>query len=212
MPFTKTASIKFLNTLVDAVDITVVDFDTEVRVARYARANSRVSSSGSGSRAQRVDRAVRRDPRVSGRRRRPGRAQDHAALYRRRRHPQLHPVQRADRPAQGVGRHRLRHRRARTPVVVGARCFSGHPPADRGRDRRAGVLPAGRERSRPRVRQGPRRDTRAVQSAIVSTNDKTDGAWRKVEIKVVTRKGDYRSRSRKGYFAPYKKPPDKPKR
>ena len=30
-------SIKFLNTLTDAVDITVVDFDTEVRAARYSQ-------------------------------------------------------------------------------------------------------------------------------------------------------------------------------
>jgi Ca-activated chloride channel family protein len=35
--FTKTASIKFLNTLQDAVDITLVDFDTEVRVARFGQ-------------------------------------------------------------------------------------------------------------------------------------------------------------------------------
>lgn len=35
--FTRTASIKFLNTLLDAVDVTVVDFDTEVRVARYGQ-------------------------------------------------------------------------------------------------------------------------------------------------------------------------------
>jgi Ca-activated chloride channel family protein len=38
MSFTKTASIKFLNRLTDAVDITVVDFDTEVRAARYSQA------------------------------------------------------------------------------------------------------------------------------------------------------------------------------
>jgi VWFA-related protein len=37
MSFTKTASIKCLNTLTDAVDITVVDFDTEVRAARYSQ-------------------------------------------------------------------------------------------------------------------------------------------------------------------------------
>src|SRR5439155_10595176 len=35
--FTRTAAVKFLNTLVDAVDITFVDFDTEVRVTRYAQ-------------------------------------------------------------------------------------------------------------------------------------------------------------------------------
>jgi Ca-activated chloride channel family protein len=33
--FAKTAAIKFLNTLTEAADITLVDFDTEVRVARF---------------------------------------------------------------------------------------------------------------------------------------------------------------------------------
>jgi Ca-activated chloride channel family protein len=37
MDFTKTAAIRFLNTLVDAVDITVVSFDTEVRVTRHSQ-------------------------------------------------------------------------------------------------------------------------------------------------------------------------------
>jgi len=37
--FTKTAAIKFLNTLLEAVDITVVDFDTEVRATRYSQAD-----------------------------------------------------------------------------------------------------------------------------------------------------------------------------
>ena len=40
LAFTKTAAIKFLNTLTDARDVTVVDFDTEVRVARSPRRNS----------------------------------------------------------------------------------------------------------------------------------------------------------------------------
>jgi len=38
LSFTKTAAIKFLNRLTDAVDITVMDFDTEVRSARYSQA------------------------------------------------------------------------------------------------------------------------------------------------------------------------------
>src|SRR6185503_12729303 len=37
MAFTRTAAVRFLNTLTDAVDITVVDFDTEVRLARYSQ-------------------------------------------------------------------------------------------------------------------------------------------------------------------------------
>jgi Ca-activated chloride channel family protein len=38
LAFTKTAAVKFLNTLTDARDVTVVDFDTEVRAARYSQA------------------------------------------------------------------------------------------------------------------------------------------------------------------------------
>jgi Ca-activated chloride channel homolog len=33
--FTRTAAVKFLNSLTEALDVTLVDFDTEVRVARY---------------------------------------------------------------------------------------------------------------------------------------------------------------------------------
>jgi len=38
MSFARTAAIKFLNAVDEAVDITLVDFDTEVRVARYGPA------------------------------------------------------------------------------------------------------------------------------------------------------------------------------
>src|SRR5207248_1352104 len=45
----------------------------------------------------------------------------------------------------------------------------------------------------------------------LSTDDRTDGAWRKVELKVTGKNGrDYRIRARKGYFAPYKNAPGKP--
>src|SRR5262249_46001123 len=37
MTFSKTAAIKFLNRLVHAADITVIDFDTEVRAARFSQ-------------------------------------------------------------------------------------------------------------------------------------------------------------------------------
>ena len=88
-PSRKTASIKFLNTLTDAVDITVVDFDTEVRVARYSQNEfARLDRADPPAEGERRDGAVRRDRRLSGRRRRPGRPEDHAALHRRRRHAQ----------------------------------------------------------------------------------------------------------------------------
>ena len=66
----------------------------------------------------------------------------------------------------------------------------------------------------------PRADADKVLAAIraqytigyLSTDDRADGAWRKVEIKVTRKDGrDYRIRSRKGYFAPYKNAPAKPK-
>lgn len=49
LAFIKTAAVKFLNRLPDAKDITVIDFDTEVRAARYsqnefARAIERIRS------------------------------------------------------------------------------------------------------------------------------------------------------------------------
>ena len=37
--FTKTAAVRFLNTLTEAVDITFVDFDTEIRATRYSQAD-----------------------------------------------------------------------------------------------------------------------------------------------------------------------------
>src|SRR5205823_4661870 len=39
MTFTRTAAIKFLNRLTDAIDVTVVDFDSEVRTARFGQGN-----------------------------------------------------------------------------------------------------------------------------------------------------------------------------
>lgn len=36
--FTRSASIRFLNTMTEAVDMTLVDFDTEVRAARFSQA------------------------------------------------------------------------------------------------------------------------------------------------------------------------------
>ena len=39
IPLARTAAIKFLNTLTQAVDITLVDFDTEVRAGRFTQAD-----------------------------------------------------------------------------------------------------------------------------------------------------------------------------
>src|SRR5262249_29173392 len=39
----------------------------------------------------------------------------------------------------------------------------------------------------------------------LSTNEKTDGKWRKVDIRL--KRGDLRPRSRRGYFAPFRPTP-----
>ena len=89
--FTRTAAIKFLNTLTDAVDITVVDFDTEVRARalRPERVRAADRAHPRSSKADGLDGAVRRHRRVPRRRRRAGRPQDHAAVHRRRRYAEL---------------------------------------------------------------------------------------------------------------------------
>ena len=113
--------IKFLNTLTDAVDITVVDFDTEVRTARYSRASSRASSSASGRRRPTATRrCTTRSASISTAP--PARtaarsccstptAATRAARCR------FHELLES---AQGLRRHRLRDRRARAPDAVGA--------------------------------------------------------------------------------------------
>jgi VWFA-related protein len=57
------------------------------------------------------------------------------------------------------------------------------------------------------------RDEIRAQYALgfTSTNTKQDGGWRKVDIKVVRDGGkDVRIRTRKGYFAPYKRVSQQP--
>ena len=69
------AAIKFLNTLTDADDITLVDFDTEVRVARYSQRDfARLDRADPPAEADGLDRALRRARHLSRRRRRAGRA------------------------------------------------------------------------------------------------------------------------------------------
>jgi Ca-activated chloride channel family protein len=174
--FTKTASIKFLNTLVDAVDITMVDFDTQVRVARY----------GQDEFARLIERI--RQQKASG----------WTALY----------------DAIGVYLDGAAGQEGRKIMLL---------YTDGGDNRSAirfnelldllkasdvtvyaiGELEAVYDRVLAAIRA-------QFTIGYLSTNDKADGAWRKVEIKV-TRKDDYRTRSRKGYFAPYKSAADKPK-
>jgi VWFA-related protein len=209
--FTKTASIKFLNTLVDAVDITMVDFDTEVRVARYgqdefARLIERIrQQKASGWTALYdaigvyLDGAAGQEGRKIMLLYTDGGDNRSAIRF----NELLDLLKASDVTVYAIGE--LEHQSSSSKFVqrgilqqiadaTGGQAFFPldvkdlDPVYDK-------VLAAIRAQ---------------YTIGYLSTNGKADGAWRKVEIKAKG-KGDYRTRSRNGYFAPYKSAPDKPK-
>jgi len=202
--FTKTAAIKFLNTLTDAVDITVVDFDTEVRTARYgqsefARLIERIRQKKADGYTALYD-AI-------------GTYLDGAAAQNGRKimlvytdggdtrsslqwHELLDLLKASDVTVYAIGM--LEHQMQSTKLqqrmtiqqmaeVTGGQAF--FPTAVKELDK---------------VYEKVVAEIRAQYTiGFQSTNVKTDGAWRKVEVKVARK--DLRVRSRRGYFAAYKK-------
>jgi Ca-activated chloride channel family protein len=208
MKFTKTAAVKFLNTLLDAVDVTVVDFDTEVRLARYgqndfARLIERIRQrKATGWTALYdaigvyLDGAAGQDGRkimllyTDG-----GDTRSSTSL-----HELLDLLKASDVTVYAIGE--LEHQsssgalEARTVLQQIAETTGGQaffPLSVKQLDEIYGKVLA---------------QIRAQYTiGYLSTNDKKDGSWRKIEIKVARRDGrDYRVRARKGYFAPYKRP------
>ena len=207
MSFTKTASIKFLNTLTDAVDITVVDFDTEVRTARYgqkefARLIERIRQKKASGYTALYD-AI-------------GTYLDGAAGQTGRKimlvytdggdtrssiqwHELLDLLKASDVTVYAIGM--LEHQMQSTKLqqrmtitqmaeITGGQAF--FPTAVKELDQ---------------VYEKVVAEIRAQYTiGFHSTNGKTDGNWRKVEVKVLRK--DLRVRSRRGYFAPYKKQGD----
>jgi len=207
--FTKTASIKFLNTLLDAVDITMVDFDTEVRVARYgqsefARLIERIRQQkasgwtalydaigvyldGAGNQAGRKIMLLYTDG-----------GDTRSSI---RFNELLDLLKASDVTVYAIGE--LEHQSTSSKNwqrgilqqiadATGGKAF--FPLTVKDLDR---------------VYENVLAEIRAQYTVgYLSTNDRADGSWRKVEIKV-PRAGkkegrQYRIRSRKGYFAPYK--------
>jgi VWFA-related protein len=204
MSFTKTAAVKFLNTLTDAVDVTVVDFDTEVRTARFSQAEfarliERIrQKKASGNTALYdaigvyLDGAGGQDGRkvmflyTDG-----GDTRSSIPL-----HELMDLLKASDVTVYAIGE--LEHQSSSTKVqqrmiiqqiadVTGGQAF--FPAAVKDLD---GVYEKVVAQIRAQYTVG-----------YLSTNEKTDGGWRKVDVKV-TRK-DLRVRSRRGYFAPFKK-------
>jgi Ca-activated chloride channel family protein len=204
MSFTKTAAIKFLNTLTDAVDITVVDFDTEVRTARYgqnefARLIERIrQKKASGFTAlydaigTYLDGAAGQDGRKIMLVYTDGGDTRSSIQW----HELLDLLKASDVTVYAIGM--LEHQSQSTKLqqritiqqmaeITGGQAFFPSTVKD---------LDKVYEKVVAEIRA-------QYMIGFHSTNERTDGTWRKVEVKV-TRK-DLRVRSRRGYFATYKK-------
>jgi Ca-activated chloride channel family protein len=209
MNFSKTASIKFVNTLTDAADVTVVDFDTEVRAARYgprefARLVERIRQKKAAGNTALYD-AV--GVYLDGARGQTGRkimllytdggdTQSSMSLG-----ELMDLLKASDATVYAIGE--LEHqspsgRNAQRMILqqmaeaTGGRAF--FPSAVK-------ELTAVYEQVVAEIRA-------QYTIGYVTTNAKADGAWRKVDLKIVGKeRKDLRVRSRKGYFAPYRPRP-----
>ncbi len=87
MKLAQSAAIKFLNMLPEAEDITLVDFDTQVRITRYPQRDFRAAGRAHPpAQARRLDGALRRARHVPRRCRPAGGPQGPRDVHRRRRH------------------------------------------------------------------------------------------------------------------------------
>jgi VWFA-related protein len=205
--FTRTAAIKFLNTLTEAVDVTVVDFDTEVRVARYeqrefARLIERIRSQKARGETALFDAIGVYLDGASGQQGRTAMllytdgGDTRSAL----RLPELLDVIKASDVtiyAIGVFDRQSSTMRFEQQTVLrqiaeatGGQVF--FPPSVKDLDR---VYAQVASEIRAQYTLG-----------YVSTNERPDGTWRKVEIKVNRPDArDLRVRSRRGYYAPFRR-------
>jgi Ca-activated chloride channel family protein len=201
--FTRTAAIRFLNTLVDAVDVTLVDFDSEVRVARYgqrdfARLVARIRQQKLADYTAMYD-AI-------------GVYLDGAAAQTGRKIVLLYTDGGDTRSSMPLG-DLMDLLKASDVTIYAIGAFGRQPDrvaAEPGLIlRRIAEATGGQAYFPLSVRELDRiygevlGEIRAQYTlGYVSTNDRSDGRWRKVEIKV--NRKDAKLRARKGYFAPYK--------
>jgi Ca-activated chloride channel homolog len=205
--FSKTASIKFLNTLTDAADVTVVDFDTEVRTARYSQSDFprlieriRLKKAG-GSTAlydaigTYLDGAAGQDGRKIMLLYTDGGDTRSSMDYR----ELVDLLKASDVTIYAIGE--LEHQSSSTKSmqrailqqiadVTGGQAFF---PVD--------------IKELDKVYEKVVAQIRAQYTlGYLSTNDKADGTWRKVEVRLTRKDGhELRLRSRKGYFARYQR-------
>jgi Ca-activated chloride channel homolog len=207
--FTRTAAVKFLNTLVDAVDVTVVDFDSEVRVARYgqsdfARLIERIRRQKTTGMTALYD-AI-------------GVYLDGAGGQTGRKIMLIYSD--GDDTRSAMRWSELQDLLKASDVTVYAIGSSDHQSSfvrERGRSvlRSIAELTGGAAffpstvKELDQIYEKVLAEIRAQYTiGYLSTNDKADGAWRKVEVRIVPKnRKDAQVRSRRGYFAPYKAPP-----
>jgi VWFA-related protein len=206
MQFARSAAIKFLNSLQDARDYTLVDFDTEVHVARY-------SQSEFGRLVERI-RSRRADGNTA--------LWDATGVY-------LDGASGQDGRkilvlytdggdnASSITFNDLINLMKASDVTVHAIGFLEHQPSSVRLELRARLQRMAEVTGGQAFFPLSMRDLDSVYGKVaaeidaqysmgyVSANTRTDGTWRKVEVKV-TRPGlkDVRVRTRQGYFAPLK--------
>jgi len=204
--FTQTAAVRFLNTLTDAVDVTVVDFDTEVRVARYsqrefARLIERIRQKKASGWTALYD-AI-------------GVYLDGAAGQEGRKVMLLYTDGGDTTSALGLG-DLMDLLKASDVTVYAIGELEHQSPSTRGQQQMILQQMADATGGKAffplsvdeldSVYEKVVAEIRAQYTlGYLSSNEKADGSWRKVEIKI--RKKDdrsYRVRARKGYYAPYK--------
>jgi Ca-activated chloride channel family protein len=214
--FTRTAAIKFLNTLTDAVDITVVDFDSQVRVGRYgqsefARLVERIRQQKTDGNTALYDAIGLYLDGAGGQ---PGRKimllyTDGGDTRSAMRFGELLDLLKAsDATVYVIGM--LEHQ-SQSGKLTQRSILQQIAQATGG----MAFFPMS-VKSLDDVYEKVIAEIRAQYTlGYLSTNDKDDGTWRKVEIRVIRKNegtdggkdaGDYRVRARKGYYALYKKP------
>ena len=208
MSFTKTAAIKFVNTLTDAVDVSIVDFDTEVRSARYSqqefpRLVERIRQKKAGGFTALYDAIGLYLDGAAGQQ---GRKvmllyTDGGDTRSSMTKPELLDLLKAsDATVYAIGEleHQTSSGKAEARMllqqiaeITGGQAFFPISVKE---------LDAVYEKVIAQIRA-------QYTIGYVTTNGRTDGAWRKVEVKIARKDGrDLRVRARKGYFAPFRKP------
>jgi Ca-activated chloride channel homolog len=205
--FARSAAIKFLNSLSEARDYTLVDFDTQVRVARYSQ--SEFSRMVERIRSRKVDGNTALWDAV-------GVYLDGASRDEGRKVLVLYTDGGDNASSMRFGD--LTDLLKASDVTVHAIGFLAHMPASIALEVRARLMRLAELTGGQAFFPTTMKDLDAAYGRVaadidaqysmgyVSGNTKTDGTWRKVEIKVV-RPGlkDIKVRTRQGYFAPLKK-------